>query len=61
MHYALENSVRIAGNIIYTQEKKKRYTFSMEIHGVLFKVLDRDNEPSRFKEMLMNPTKYCLK
>ena len=32
-----------------------------KIHGVLFKVLDRDNEPSSFQEMLMNSTKNCLK
>ena len=31
------------------------------MHGILFKILDRDNEPSNFQEMLMNSTKRCLK
>ena len=35
--------------------------FQWKIHGVLFKVLDRDNEPSNFQEMLTNSTKYYLK
>ena len=32
-----------------------------EIHGALFEVLDRDNAPSNFQEMLTNSTKLCLK
>ena len=33
----------------------------MENTWVLFRVLDRENEPSSFQEMLTNTTKYCLK
>ena len=35
--------------------------FQWKIHGVWFSVLDRDNEPSSFQEMLTNSTKHCLK
>ena len=35
--------------------------FQWKIHWVLFKVLDRDNEPSSFHEMLTNSTKRRMK
>ena len=35
--------------------------FQWKIHGVMFKVLYRDNGPSSFQEMVTNSTKYCLK
>ena len=35
--------------------------FQWKIHGVLFKVLHGDNEPSSFQEMLMNSSKQSLK
>ena len=38
----------------YTEENYKRYTFSMENALGNAKVLDRDNEPSSYQEMLMN-------
>ena len=28
--------------------------FQWKIHGLLFKVLDRENEPTNFQEMLLN-------
>ena len=45
---------------LLSRETKKRYTFSMEIHELSFKALDRDNEPSCFQEELTNLTKYRL-
>ena len=43
--------------------KRNRYAtlFQWKIHGVMFEVLDRDNEPSSFQEMLTNTTKFCMK
>ena len=41
--------------------KRRATLFQWKIHGVVFKVLDRDNKPSSFQEMLKNSTKYCLK
>ena len=35
--------------------------FKWKIHGLLFKMLDRDKEPSCFQEMVTNSTKHCLK
>ena len=35
--------------------------FQWKIHGVLFKVLDGDNESRSFQEMLMDSTIQCLK
>ena len=37
------------------------FLWKIHVHGALFKVVDRDNEPSSFQEMLTNSTKYCLK
>ena len=37
------------------------FQWKIHVHGALFKVVDRDNEPSSFQEMLTNSTKYCLK
>ena len=46
----------------YTLKRNRNATlFQWKIHGVLFKVIDGDNEPSNFQEMLMNSTKQCLK
>ena len=45
----------------YTLKRNKNATlFQWKIHGLLFKVLDRDNESSCFQEMHMNSTKHCL-
>ena len=47
---------------IYTFKRNKTlHFFYMEIHGVVFKALDRHNEPSSFQEMLRNSTTHCLK
>ena len=41
-----------------TLKRNKNAThFQWKIHWVLFKVLDRDNEPSSFQVMLTNLTK----
>ena len=45
-----------------TLERNRNATlFQWKIHGVLFKVMDGDNKPSSFQEMLMNSTKQGLK
>ena len=47
---------------LFTLKRNRNATlFQWKIHGVVFKVLDRDNEPSSFQEMLRNRTTYCLK
>ena len=52
----------IANSTIYALKRNRNATlFQWKIHEVLFKVLDGDNEPSSFQEMLMNSTKQCLK
>ena len=35
--------------------------FKWKIHGVWFKVSDRNNEPLNFQEMLTNSSKHSLK
>ena len=58
----LDNSRARAIIYIYSSvcsREIKRYTFSMEKHGLLFKVLG-DNEPSCFEETLKNSTELCL-
>ena len=46
----------------YTLKRNRNATlFQWKIHGVLFKVIDGDNESSIFQEMLINTTKQCLK
>ena len=37
---------------------KNAALFQWRIHGLWFKVLDRDNVPSCFQETIMNSTKY---
>ena len=47
---------------ICTLKRNRNATpFQWKIHWALFKVLDGDNEPSNFQEMLTNSTKLCLK
>ena len=52
----------LARYVIYTLKRNRNATlFQLKIHGVVFKVLDGDNKPSRFQELQMNSTKQCLK
>ena len=45
-----------------TLKRNKNATlFQWKIHWALFKVLDRDNEPSNFQEMFMNAKKTLFK
>ena len=46
---------------IYTLKRNKNATLCQwKIYWALFKVLDRDNEPSNFQEMLMDSRKSLL-
>ena len=45
---------------IHSRKIKTLHFFPSKIHGLLFKVLDRDNKPSCFQETLTNSTKHCL-
>ena len=45
----------------YTLKRNRNAThLQWNVHGVLFKLLDRDNEPSSFQETLKNLSKQCL-
>ena len=46
---------------IHSREIETLHFFNGKIHGVWFKVIDGDNEPSSFQEMPMNSIKQCLK
>ena len=43
------------------KRKRNATLFQWKIHWEVFKVIDRENEPSRFQVMLKNSTKHCLK
>ena len=44
-----------------TLERNKNATlFQWKIHGLLFKLLEGENEPSCFQETLTNSTNHCL-
>ena len=46
--------------ILIDKRNQNAILFQWKIHGLLFKVLDRENEPSCFQETLKNSTKHCL-
>ena len=46
--------------LIYTQRNKNATLFLWKIHGLMFKVLDRENEQACFQETIANLTKHCL-
>ena len=45
-------------DISYTLRSENASSYQWKIHGILFKVLDGDNEPSNFQEILLNLTHY---
>ena len=56
------SSAFFALSYMCTQDKNRNATlFQWKIHGLLFKVIDGDNEPSSFQEMRTKSTKQCLK
>ena len=49
-------------DILNTRKRNRNATlFQWKFIWVVFKVLDRDNEPSSFQVMLISSTKHCLK
>ena len=44
----------------HSREITTLHFFDGKVHGLLFKVLDRENEPSCFQETLMKLLKPCL-
>ena len=52
---------RVPNTLQYTLKRNSKATlFQWKIHGLLFKVLNRDNELSCFQETLMNSTKHYV-
>ena len=51
--------MKLVEGYIYIYIYRNATLFLWKAHGVLFRVIDGDNEPSSFQEMLMNSTKQC--